>query len=382
MYYTVYTACILYLQTEHFKDCYHTEKNERQRVEEELQTTIEVRTTLESQLEARNTELDAKNAELRELNRHLTIQMASDLRKLQIANDVQGLNIAEKKGAGSYGAVYEVRVNGVPCIAKRLHDILVGRDENESVGDEQMRGAVKPFNQECVLLSRLRHPNIVQFMGVHTGDNEADVSLIMEYMHMDLKHCINTYPDIPLPYKTSILRDVTYGLAYLHSSNIIHRDLNTGNILLTQSLQAKIADVGVSKFFDRTLARTRTKCPGALNFMPPEALTKSPKYGDKLDVFSFGHLTLCLLHQELPDLNDSGITAEDAELNQRQVGKRREAIEKMGSRHPLHSIVVQCLSDIPEQRPTSRELVTRMERICRDHPVPHKNLLEVVAANQ
>ena len=339
---------------------------------------------LESQLESRNHEIEAKNAELRELNRRLTIQMASDLRKLQIANDVQGLNNAEKKGAGSYGAVYKVQVNGVPCIAKRLHDILVGRGENEPVGNEQMRGAVKQFNQECVLLSRLRHPNIVQFMGVHSGDNEADVSLIMEYMHMDLEHCINTYPNIPLPYKTSILRDITYGLAYLHSSNIIHRDLNTGNILLTQSLQAKIADVGMSKVFDRKIAmlRIRTTCPGASDFMPPEALVRSPKYDEKLDVFSFGHLTLCLINQESPNLNDSTIIEDDVSKKQIQVGKRREALERMGSRHPLHSIVVQCLSDISEQRPTSRELVTRMERICQQHPIPHKNLLEVVAANQ
>ena len=99
-------------------------------------------------------------------------------------------------------------------------------------------------------------------------------------------------------------------------------------------------------------------------------------------MFSFGHLTLCLLNQKSPTINDSGITAEDTELNQRQVGKRREAIEKMGSRHPLNSIVVQCLSDVPGQRPTSRELVTRMEGICQRHPIPHKNLLEVVAANQ
>ena len=59
-----------------------------------------------SQLETRSIELDAKYAELRELNRHLTTQMGSDLQKLQIANDVQGLNNAEKKGAGSYGSVY------------------------------------------------------------------------------------------------------------------------------------------------------------------------------------------------------------------------------------------------------------------------------------
>ena len=60
-------------------------------------------------------------------------------------------------------------------------------------------------------------------LGVHYGgSDEADISLIMEYMHMDLEHCMKTYPDIPLPYKTSILRDVTYGLAYLHSRKIIH----------------------------------------------------------------------------------------------------------------------------------------------------------------
>ena len=46
---------------------------------------------------------------------------------------VEGLDEGNVRGRGSYGAVYEVRVNGVPCIAKRLHDILVGRGEQEQV---------------------------------------------------------------------------------------------------------------------------------------------------------------------------------------------------------------------------------------------------------
>ena len=297
---------------------------------------------------------------------------------------IEGLDKEKEKGRGCFGAVYEVRVNGVPCIAKRLHNILVGRGGQEPVGAEQRAGAISKFRQECVILSGLRHPNVVQFMGVHYGrDDAADISLIMEYMHMDLEHCMETYPNmIPLPYKTSILRDVAYGLAYLHSIPIIHRDLNAGNVLLTESLRAKIADLGVAKLFDREVAmqRTRTVCPGAHDFMSPESLSRSPRYSDKLDVFSFGHLAIYLVNQETPHVEDSTITATDVLNQQRQVGKRRTALNQMGGRrHPLYNTVVQCLSDTPDQRPTSRDLVRRMEELCNLHSIPHKNILETLA---
>ena len=116
---------------------------------------------------------------------------------------------------------------------------------------------------------------------------------------------METYPNIPLPYKTSILRDVAYGLAYLHSIPVLHRDLNAGNVLLTESLRAKIADLGVAKLFDREIAlvRTKTLCPGAPDFMPPEALSLPPRYSDKLDVFSFGHIYL--INQEAPHVQET-----------------------------------------------------------------------------
>ena len=229
----------------------------------------------------------------------------------------------------------------------------------------------------------IRHLNIVQMLGVHYGgSDESDISLIMEYMHMDLEHCMKTYPDIPLPYKTSILRDVAYGLAYLHSLNIIHRDLNAGNVLLTESLKAKIADLGVAKLFDRETAmiRTRTVCPGAQDFMPPECLDESPKYETPLDIFSFGHLIIYLSNQKPPIVTDRTVTATDFRKNSMQVGKRRRALDQMGgSHHPLYSTVVQCLSDTPDQRPTSRDLVRRMEEICKQHPIPHENTLHMLA---
>ena len=299
-----------------------------------------------------------------------------------ILNHVEGLNDRREKGRGCYGAVYEVRINGVPCIAKRLHDILVGRGQEQPVSAADRRAAIRRFREECILLSGLRHPNIVQMLGVHYGgSDEADISLIMEYMHMDLEHCMKTYPDIPLPYKTSILRDVAYGLAYLHSLNIIHRDLNAGNVLLTEFLRAKIADLGVAKLLERETAmiQTRTLCPGALDFMSPESLEESPKYDVRLDIFSFGHLAIYLVNQKPPRTLDSTVTAADLQKKQMQVSKRRRALDQMGgSHHPLYSTVVQCLSDTPDQRPTSRDLVKRMEEICKQHPISHENTLHML----
>ena len=296
---------------------------------------------------------------------------------------VDGLEEGREKGRGSFGVVYEVRVNGAPCIAKRLHDILVGRGRVERVGEKEKSEVVQRFRRECILLSGLRHPNVVQFIGFHfrRGD-ETDICLIMENMHMDLEQCMKTYPNIPLPYKISILRDVAYGLAYLHSIPIMHCDLNTGNVLLSESLQAKIADVGMSKLFDKKLVTqwTRTICPGAPDFMPPECQIESSKYNDKLDIFSFGHLVIYLVNQQAPRVIDANVMPKDVKNKQMQVGRRREALDQMGSDHPLYDTAVKCLSDTPTQRLSSAKLVIRLEEIFERFPLPHKNNLEILTA--
>ena len=114
--------------------------------------------------------------------------------------------------------------------------------------------------------------------------------------------------------------------------------------------------------------------------MAPESLEESPKYDVKLDIFSFGHLVIYLVNQKRPHTLDSAVTVEDVQKNQRQVGKRRKALDQMGgSRHPLYSTIVQCLSDTPDQRPTSRDLVKRMEKICKQCPITHENILQTLA---
>ena len=141
--------------------------------------------------------------------------MASGQLDSYALKNVHGLDTGEIKGSGAYGAVYKVTVDGVPCIAKQLHDILV----DPEVPRRQRATIQQKFHGECVLLSQLRHPNVVHFVGVHYGRNQDDTSLIMECLDTDLLRCLQleTQPKIPIEVKLLILLDVSYGLLYLHT---------------------------------------------------------------------------------------------------------------------------------------------------------------------
>ena len=158
------------------------------------------------------------------------------------------------------------------------------------------------YLQECQLMSDLRHPNITLFLGVCFLPNCQLPVLLMERLDSSLDDLLETVPNIPLALKRSMLEDIAKGLLYLHSHDqqIIHRDLTAKNVLLTSSLVAKITDFGNSRIVNLQpgqLARTLSRLPGTLVYMPPEAFSASSRYGPSLDVFSFGHLALFTLTQ-------------------------------------------------------------------------------------
>ena len=159
---------------------------------------------------------------------------------------------ATRFGHGCNGVVYEVSVCGAPCIAKLIHQIFkedfISRQDKEAIAER--------FLRECAILSKLRHPNVVQFIGIWNEPSPTDRSpaavagmdcaLILEKLFTDLENFIEKYPWSPLPINLHILIDVASGLMYLHSRKIVHRDLNAGNVLLTNDLRAKVADLGMS----------------------------------------------------------------------------------------------------------------------------------------
>ena len=283
-------------------------------------------------------------------------------------------------GRGCYGSVTLVRVNeGAKCIEKRLHDILTGYGQHEQIGEQQKGDIEEKFREECLYLSRLRHPNIVQFIGVrYTSGNR--LSLIMEFLPATVKDCIERcnkdHFTIPISAKLAILRDVTYGLIHLHSLSIAHRDLSAANILLTSDLQAKIADLGMSKLLNPAELRRLTKAPGAADIMPPEALEEEDrKYTCQIDIFSFGVLSLYLMLQEYPNVSNRWITPQNVTDKEIEVGKRMGYIQKV----PLCQHMIRCcLQDIPERRPQASELKEELETMCERNSPQHGDTVQML----
>ena len=276
------------------------------------------------------------------------------------------LEFNHKIGEGCYGSVYAINLDGTPCIAKRLQDILMGRKREEVVSLETKEAFHSKFHHECVLLSQTNHPNIVKFIGVHYGKDKYDLTLLMERLETDLGKYIEKSSDISLSAKVSILHGVSCGLLYLHKRSIIHRDLTAANILLTDDLRAKIADLGVSRIVDRSLSQL-SKLPGTLGYMPPEALKDRSVYDESLDVFSFGVLALFVAIQEFPEFSWENVPDAIIAQGEGEIHRRRSWIDKINTQQPeLSSLVLWCLQDDPMKRPSTFTLNTLLNEMRKD----------------
>ena len=187
-------------------------------------------------------------------------------------------------------------MGGLICAGKKIYEILL------DAGNVGVDNISQKYLRECELMSDLRHPNVTQFLGVCFLPNCQLPVLVMERLDGSLDDLLEIVPNIPLVLKRSTLEDVAQGLLYLHAHDpqIIHRDLTAKNVLLTSSLVAKITDLGNSRIVTLQpgqLARTLSRLPGTLSYMPPEALSSAARYGPSLDIFSFGHLALFTLTQ-------------------------------------------------------------------------------------
>ena len=276
----------------------------------------------------------------------------------------------KQAGFGAYGFVFKVNVNGVERIAKRIHSAYVKR-----VSAREKQGITSRFRAECFILSKLRHPNVVQFVGVHYGrGGMTDLTLFMECLCSDMDDFVSTRPNLPLPLKLSLLQDVSFGLVYLHECEppVVHRDLTARNILISDRCQAKIADLGMAKIVDlqAQLAKSRTTVPGQQYYMPPEALKEKASCTPKLDIFSFGHLAHYTVNQELPEVYEitESLMVKMLKKGTLQREKRKKSIDTVGKGHCLYPIISDCLFDDPDQRPTTRHLNSRLCLLATQNP--------------
>ena len=158
----------------------------------------------------------------------------------------------ETLGIGSYGKVCKAKCDDLLCAAKILHQTLFDPTAQQLIAPQrEHRLPMRRFEQECEFLSTIRHPNIVQYLGIHRDPDTGLPVLLMELMDNSLTHFLESSPQ-PIPYhiQVNICHDISLALSFLHSNNIVHRDLSSSNVLVTGNIRAKVTDFGMARLSD------------------------------------------------------------------------------------------------------------------------------------
>jgi len=274
---------------------------------------------------------------------------------------IEYLNITPHEiGRGSYGTVYAAEYNGKPCVAKEMHPFF---------SNQNTSAPLEAFYKEINTLASLRHPSIVQFLGVYFRDKSSPPILIMERMWKNLYDLLAEQPKhLPLFIKVHILYDVACGLQYLHGQKkpVVHRDLTATNILLTENLVAKIADLGQAKALEKIVGQRLSTAPGNVAYSAPETLKHKPTYDSKLDIFSFGCTVIHLVTEQFPTPTDRLVESKnDPNLYVKvlETDRRKEFLNLMGDISSfLQQLTYQCLQDAPSDRPVPSYICDELEK--------------------
>ena len=282
-----------------------------------------------------------------------------------------------KLGVGAYGIVWELEYMGLKCAGKEIHDILLNQDNDHNTY------AIDRYAEECQLLSQVRHPNIVQFLGVHFEEGKRLPILVMEFLPINLTKCIEDYKVVPKEIRYSILQDISLGLCYLHTQSppIIHRDLSSNNILLTSNRTAKIADLGVARILHNLSpmeASKLTNVPGTFAFMPPEVMVEDPKYDTSVDIFSYGMIMVHTSTGKWPNPLTGANRTEKGQLIPISEAERRKQHLDMMENDQSKDLMLRCIDNDPKERPNARNVATQISEMASNFPLNCRDPLEMM----
>lgn len=220
------------------------------------------------------------------------------------------------------------------------------------------------FIQEAKLMRRLRHPNIVAFLGLIS--EKPDLSIVTEYLHRgslhDLLHkkSIVVEPD----HIKQFAVDTCRGMTYLHANNIIHRDLKCHNLLVDKDWNVKVGDFGLSKAIEDVTGKNKMTVCGTPSWAAPEVM-RHQDYTLKADVYSFG---ICLWEMCTRKLPYAGFAPYQVVISVATKGMRPELDKEIPSY--FSNLIEICWSEEPERRPQFVSLISIIDSL--DVPQPTK----------
>jgi mitogen-activated protein kinase 15 len=198
-------------------------------------------------------------------------------------------DILQKLGKGAYGIVWRAQ-------SKQTKEVVALKkifDAFQNATDAQ-----RTFREIHLLREMSSHEHIIRLHSVLKADNDRDIYLIFEYMETDLHAAIraNILQEI---HKQYILWQSLKALKYMHSAELLHRDMKPSNLLLNSDCLMKVADFGLARSLRASPATgamlDSTDPPQPLTdyvatrwYRAPEILLGSTRYGKAVDMWSLG----------------------------------------------------------------------------------------------
>jgi TPR repeat protein len=245
-------------------------------------------------------------------------------------------------GSGGCGKVFKGSWQGSQVAIKELHGRL-GPAELEEL------------RKEALIMSQLHHPHIIHLFGITQASPHC---LVMEWMEKGSFYRVLREEQLNFEQKGKILLGAARGLAFLHSRNMIHRDIKSLNILLKKSYKAKIGDFGLSQVKKSLRSQSNQGLSaGTLHWKAPEVLKFGGKHTLASDVYAFG----IVMWEALTGKDPYEEAENEFQISLHVQGGGRPEIPE-GTPKWYQELMEKCWSQNPADRPSAEEVASTLAK--------------------
>lgn len=294
---------------------------------------------------------------------------------------LESVRLCRDAQLGAGGMVCKAEVSGLACAARLLLPLAPKSVSNRSLprsvstsngNQKQDSSSIQKFEQEYSLLGTLKHPHLVQYLGLYKDSDSGIVYLVMELMERNLTRFLESSKQQLSYYHTQVnlCHDITLAVAYLHSNGLIHCNLSSNNVLVTAGNRAKVSDFGMRRLADAIpTCKVLTHNSAKPAYLPPEALQTPSHFCKGTDCFSIGVLAIQIVTRQLPNPGPAVLVVKDSGYPRGvqaivpEMERRKADIESIDSSHPLKSLACSCLSYEEKLRPSAENLCQSLDSL-------------------